>query len=797
VAITTIAGASGSDLTTLKGTELTDTFTLVANSLYLDGLGASDTVTAANAVDKITAVTGTGGDSLTFSGALTNANLDLGDGNDVTAFQDFAGTVIGGTGNDIVDSNRATSSSAVKLGTGNDSVIFDTTLSSSSVWGNADDDTITVVGATTSSTVYGGRQRDVISVAAATGSKIRGDKNNDTITVTGSITNVIIQGNADDDQINISSAKGTSSTVFGGKGVDDINITAAATGLLVRGDDGKDVIDVTGNGAMTISGGADADSITSSSTVASNYFGGKGNDTMTVNGVIAKTSTKNSVFGNVGNDVIVGSASADLLDGGEGKDTITGAGGKDTIDGQAGADSISTTGASTVNIQGGADNDTILVSVIANLTKDDSINGETGTDVLQVNTGDTLVDNDLKNVSNVSTLDLGLLTAAAVVGANAQAAGITTITAASSASDTGVINASAYTSTVGTTLVSSKTNATSISGGAGTDTFTSQGTGNHSLKGGSGIDTFNHTSTGTGALQDLGTGGNDIFTVANTAGVLTAVATANYTAASTVNNAAAVTQAVITASGFDINMSAVLSGTSGFTINGNATAATLTGSGLADAITGGTSAESIVGGAGNDTILGGTGSDTIQTGAGTNDVTGGAAADVVTLGANAEQAIFTATAAASTATETGAAAGTDNDFAAGTVGDQIISFTSGSDKINFTNALLINAIGTEIDTLATIAAGGVVANTNSFVEITTALTNAEMGTAIIQLNGLTTTAVAVSDTFIAFQNDGTDGYLYLVQQASTANTIAAQDVTLIGQIKGVINIADGDLTSLA
>jgi len=83
------------------------------------------------------------------------------------------------------------------------------------------------------------------------------------------------------------------------------------------------------------------------------------------------------------------------------------------------------------------------------------------------------------------------------------------------------------------------------------------------------------------------------------------------------------------------------------------------------------------------------------------------------------------------------------------------------------------------------------------VEITTAVGDATMGTAITQLNGLTTDAVEIGDSFIAFQNDGTDGYLYLVDQTSVANTIAAQDVTLIGQLKGVTNIADGDLTSLA
>jgi len=44
-------------------------------------------------------------------------------------------------------------------------------------------------------------------------------------------------------------------------------------------------------------------------------------------------------------------------------------------------------------------------------------------------------------------------------------------------------------------------------------------------------------------------------------------------------------------------------------------------------------------------------------------------------------------------------------------------------------------------------------------------------------------------------NDGTNGYLYLLTQVSTADTIAAQDLTLIGQITGVTNVADGDFVA--
>ena len=68
MAITTQPGASSSDLTTLLGTSAADTFALGDSGLYVDGLAGADTVTAADALDKITVVSGDDNDQLTFSG---------------------------------------------------------------------------------------------------------------------------------------------------------------------------------------------------------------------------------------------------------------------------------------------------------------------------------------------------------------------------------------------------------------------------------------------------------------------------------------------------------------------------------------------------------------------------------------------------------------------------------------------------------------------------------------------------------------------------------------------------------
>jgi hypothetical protein len=123
------------------------------------------------------------------------------------------------------------------------------------------------------------------------------------------------------------------------------------------------------------------------------------------------------------------------------------------------------------------------------------------------------------------------------------------------------------------------------------------------------------------------------------------------------------------------------------------------------------------------------------------------------------------------ATETSVTAGTDNDFAVGTLGDKIVGFTSGTDKFHFSTALVNN--GTDTDTLKTIAPGGVVANNDVFVEVTGAITDGTMGEAITVLNALDTPAVAIGEDVIFFVNGGTNGYLYLLTQVSTAETIAA------------------------
>jgi hypothetical protein len=283
----------------------------------------------------------------------------------------------------------------------------------------------------------------------------------------------------------------------------------------------------------------------------------------------------------------------------------------------------------------------------------------------------------------------------------------------------------------------------------------------------------------------------------------------------------AVSTAAATAGTFTITLND--STTIGTTMTGGAGIDIFTGTGGADIISTGAAADTLIGGSGDDTLTdaagassatGGAGADTISMGAGNDTVGGGTGADTITLGEGADSVIAGAGADTITLTETTSAAdivkwsGTDDgaiatetgvsqgdvDYASGSAGDTVVGFTSGTDKLYFAAAGLTNAIGTEADTLITIAAAGTVPNTARFVEITTAF-DGTTGDAITDLNALTTTAVAVGDSFVAFMNDGTDGYLFFVEQVSTANTIDSDDVTLIGKVSGVTDVATGDFVS--
>ncbi|CAN7710110.1 hypothetical protein LJR289_005817 [Pseudoduganella sp. LjRoot289] len=523
-----------------------------------------------------------------------------------------------------------------------------------------------------------------------------------------------------------------------------------------------------GTQVSTITTGGGNDTITAS-TAADVIASGAGNDTVDI-----LAAANHTVDLGAGNDTILATQAnldaSDSLTGGSGTDTLSIAGtGTSTLTTDAnlvgienitfstdshalvltnqteafnitfanGTNSVTmAAGALAHTVTGGTGADTVTYATQADFTAHGSLVGAAGADILAVAAASTaFVDADFARMSGFETLQLGGAANTVVLGSNATTAGISTIIAGTGATS------------ITSTETANTVTATSVAG-----TLTLAGSSNYTVTTGTATDVTATGHTGTLAV-----------TLGNDAGNAVAFVAGNGNTTVTGVDAADVV-----------------------TVTGLATEGqTFTGSVSKFAITAGANAQTIVTGAASDTIDGAAGNDTITAGAGADSITGGANSDTI---------IWTATTTAAMATEAGVAAG-DNDFGAGTAGDTVVGFTTAADVLKFSALLTVNATGVETDTLLSIATGGTVTNTARFVEVTTALADGTTGTAITALDGLVTSAVAIGDSFIAFVNDGVDGYLYLVTQVSTSNTIAAQDVQLIGQLTGVTDIASGDLVS--
>jgi Ca2+-binding RTX toxin-like protein len=502
---------------------------------------------------------------------------------------------------------------------GNDTINATLDVIGSIFNGNSDDDQITVSGTLRNSSIFGGKQSDTLTVDGVTDSLVSGDKANDVI--------------------NIEEGALSGASIMGGDGVDTITIKAgvtSATSTTVFGGEGNDSIDQLSTRALVIDGQAGNDNIQADTTAKHTIFGGDGNDTIDGSG----GGSDQVLDGGAGNDDIEAGSGKDSIDGGAGKDTIAGGGGSDTIFGGAGKDQI-TTGAGKVFAQGGADediidftssaevtifggqgNDTLKFGATTELGTFDIIDGSLGTDVLEFVTADgALVDSQFTNVSNVETLkisgDLAANTYKNVVGAKAQAAGITTVTLDAATALKTSVDASGY--TTGITLIGSKADLDdTLIGGSAADVIKTGVDGSVAMTGGGGNDTFEMTSDENSTITDLG--GSDVVTVAVGSGTLTATVKSDFTAtSSTVNNTTVGNVTFSATANAKVNLSAA-SSTVGYTVTAQAAIAgkgsSLTGSAGADVVTGNTGIDSLQGGSGNDTINGGAAADTINAGGG-------------------------------------------------------------------------------------------------------------------------------------------------------------------------------------
>jgi Ca2+-binding RTX toxin-like protein len=732
---------------------------------------------------------------------------------------------------------------------GNDTIILRGGAASGAhtIMGGAGKDTITTFAGDNDERIDGGSGADVINGDAGQDT-IFGRAGADTINITAANTagtNRIVRAGADDDKITFDTAAfgalSINDTYSGEKGTDTIALigTAADFDMSAIGSAEATAFDnVTAEtfalGSTSTNELALGGQVTYTFAAQAQTSGFRTFDATHTNGggVARRLNINASTYTSAAGVTISGSANGDvtgLFTGGSGADTLNDGAAStaaaDTLVGGAGIDTFNITASATStqisDLGVGGVSDIFTISAAANGANVIVTGNYVATAATSNNLSLAAV-----NIAPVDGIDVNLSAATGNFGFDIDGGDLASTLQGSAKADS----------------INGGNLADSLAGNSGNDTINGDG-GNDTVNGGAGNDTFTFTTgttdQGAGDVIDGGTG-SDVFSINAAAGASDASSaefdmdnisnlltfqttglgdnTENQTLVFSAITETTAQTVVIDGSSLDsagnssdlvvtnnaastTTLFSATGGTGEDTIAGSNGADTISGGDNNDVLTGNDGDDSLVGGAGNDTLLGGVGNDIISAAgaAGTNDLTGGSGADRMTFSTAGaiDQSFYLATTGALLATEAGTTLGTDIDFVTGSRGDTVNTFVSTEDSIDFKDALLTNAGATVTAVLNSIAAGGVVADTNQFVEITTALADGTMGAAITQLNGLNTAAVNIGDSFIAFQKDASNGYLYLVEQVSAANTIAAQDVTLIGQLAGVTDIANTDLTTIS
>ena len=581
-------------------------------ALNVTGGAGADTIIGGTANDILSG--GAGNDAITGS-AGGDDKIDGGTGDDTIDMQATltkADTIIGGEGNDtLVVSNAVTADDLVNV-SGVENLSFTGTLSFNK---NVSFTNFNLV-----------QNPDVAQTLTFT----KGYTNATTVTI--DATDAVVDNGANIAlTVSGTDANVAASTVTGGTGTSDtLNITTASqdgtavafagriTGVeIVNVNDGGD--NTSGTKALAgydavITLGAYATAV---KVDASGLDAGTGNAAETLTLTASGATKALTVIGGAASDTInlASSLGNNVIDGGDGNDTITAGEGYDSI-------------------SGGAGNDTIKFAGDLRLTSDDSVDGGTGVNTLQVDkvAGDSF----FLNVSNFSKLEVTSSTYV-VAGPRAQAAGITTFAGTSGTNNE--VDASGY--SVGVTM-NTLDGSDTLTGGTGDDTFVFAGANlaaTDVVKGGTGVDVIRLdngsavTGLGDAVTAEVGSlTGVESITV-NDLGALDTAGDVS------VSFNAAFAQNAITVDGSQLDAGETLTVDASANIADNilttvneAEVVSLIGGAGADTLTGGEANDNIQGGAGNDNLSGNGGDDTIDTGTGNNVVDGGAGNDAITGG---------------------------------------------------------------------------------------------------------------------------------------------------------------------
>jgi Ca2+-binding RTX toxin-like protein len=355
------------------GNELNNVITgnsLLGNNLY--GFAGNDVLTGGAGNDILKG--DEGNDRLT--GGAGSDHLNGGTGNDILNGGTGADQMVGEAGNDtyyvddfydIADElygsgiDRIISSVGYSLGNG----IENLTLTGNAIHGGGNELNNTIIGnSLAGSGLYGLWGNDVLTGGAGDDT-LKGDEGNDRLTggagfdhLNGGTGNDILNGGAGQDYMN------------GGTGNDTYYVDELNEGVDEYDGDGIDKVISSVNYYL----GIDIENLT----LTGNATLGDGNELDNI--IIGNSLINNHLYGNYGDDVLIGGAGHDELIGAEGDDQLTGGLGYDFLDGGNGDDTLN--GGAGVDIMiGSAGSDTYYVDAIEEMV-DEYLFNDAGIDTI-------------------------------------------------------------------------------------------------------------------------------------------------------------------------------------------------------------------------------------------------------------------------------------------------------------------------------------------------------------------------------------------------------------------------------
>ncbi|WP_426266875.1 beta strand repeat-containing protein [Sphingomonas sp. LHG3443-2] len=493
------AGAGNDTITTQGGDDsITDTGgNLTANT----GAGDDTVVLAANTFDLNDTITlgGDAGDTLVINELLVDADLTNVEGATNLTINATGAAVIGAqaidadirrvnlnvnaAGNDSLDATGVTTGLTVDLGAfgGEDTVLFGT--------GN---DTLITSSLTDGDNLVGGAGSDTLNIldganTVTAASLFRGFE---TITISS-------DGDGDDQSITIDNGNAPT-----GNGVLTVNASALVATTDEDDADADEVLTFDASAvtafSINVTGGAAGDIINTNNTLADSVFGGAGNDEITAGATAAGAG--DIVRGEAGDDTITLGAGNNDVDGGDDDDTI-----------------IIGAGAGNNNVRGSAGDDRVEILAGADFNATDIIDGGVGgTDTISV--VGTQIDVNFTGATNFEVIE-GRAGAASniTLGAQLTEAGITRVNLLNTGADTLAV-AAGYTNSLtvdaraggddvittggGDDLIITGIGDNSITTGAGADRIRVSGgelTAADTIVAGAGTDTVELDVSGTGA----------------------------------------------------------------------------------------------------------------------------------------------------------------------------------------------------------------------------------------------------------------------------------------------------------